>query len=365
LKTNLSEVSAYRSFVKARDLALEDFLHKATLEISDVLRGTLSNAVASIDMTYNKIIRHKYHPANIAEALGHIEQNLKILFSASGHEINRITDNLRKHSYALSYAGEAEAISRALAKPQDSRLGPDKLKHKSISKMPSGSDPKSRIDMELKSLERKMLDVVHRCAVSENSIEDFHTALAKVLPKRKRIEQKRKSLYKPTMREADQRPKIPVVANEFIDEETWQVLLDEYKTDFVPKWRGPEYVLEQAGPKPTKDDYYAWQFERELTQDFVEQVRLGQIDAARENGINDFVWIAIVDKATDDCCLWRDGLTTKEIELELQTKRRDDECESSVPPAHFDCRCTLAPALEGIPDKPETDIGSFEEWLSS
>lgn len=316
-------------------------------------------------MTYSKLIRAQYHPTAIRDALTIIEKNLQILFNAASQEIYAITWKLRKNSYGLAYAGEVEAISRALADPQTSHLDHDKLLKKAHPKMPSGSDPLTRIEMELEVMRRNLLNEIQRSAVSELDLDSFHQALAKIIPKRRRIESKRKALFKPVMREADQRPKQPVVAHEFIDEETWDVILDDYKEEFVPKWRGPEHVLDQAGPRPTKDDYYAWQFEKELTQDFVQQVREGQIDAAQENGITDFVWIAVVDDVTDECCLWRDGLTTKEIELELKTKRRNDECDTSVPPAHFNCRCTLAPALEGIPDKPESNIGSFEEWLSS
>lgn len=365
MKSNLSQVPAYRSFIKDRDLALEALLDRSILEISDVLRGTLSHALASIEMTYSKIIRGEYHPTVIKQGLETIERNLQNVFNAAGEEIYRLTWRIRKNSYALSYAGEVEAISRAIAKPKTSNLNSDKLMTKGLSKMPSGSDALTRIEMELKTLERNILNEVQRSAVSELSLEDFHLAISKVIPKRKRIEQKRKTLFKPTMREAEKSPKISVVSDEFIDDEAWDSVLHDYTSEFVPRWRGPESVLEQAGPRATKDDYYAWQFEKELTQDFVYQVREGQIDAARENGINDFVWIAVVDDVTDECCLWRDGLTTKEIELELKTKRRNDECDTSVPPAHFNCRCTLAPALEGIPDKPESNIGSFEEWLSS
>ena len=109
---------------------------------------------------------------------------------------------------------------------------------------------------------------------------------------------------------------------------------------------------------------YSWEVEQDLVYDFVKSVRKGEIDAAKENGYNEFVWIAIVDKRTDVCCLWRDGLTTKEIEKQLKGRSKKERCNDAVtPPAHPNCRCRLAPVTDALPSKPIKDLGDFETWL--
>lgn len=159
-------------------------------------------------------------------------------------------------------------------------------------------------------------------------------------------------------------------------EAAWDDMLDSYKKDFVPVWRAPEYVVDIPITDPThqvttgEDVWYAWEFERDLTNEFVKSVREGTVEAATENGVTDFVWIAVIDSATDACCRWRDGLLVSEIEKELGGHKDEDaECaledEGLVPPIHFNCRCTLAPATDNIPDKPDIDSPSFEQWLET
>ena len=123
-------------------------------------------------------------------------------------------------------------------------------------------------------------------------------------------------------------------------------------------------------PTAEGEEYYAWEYERDITNDFVYAVREGAIEAAKENGITDFVWIAVVDDKTDACCLWRDGLLTSEIEAKLKEHESEDEdCNLGgsglVPPLHFNCRCSLAPATDAIPQKPEVDYASFDKWLET
>jgi len=82
-------------------------------------------------------------------------------------------------------------------------------------------------------------------------------------------------------------------------------------------------------------------------------------------GVKDLNWIAVIDDRTDDCCLWRDGLTTMEIEDELNGNHADDDCDATTPPAHFNCRCRLAPVTDDLPDVPASNQIDFEEWLDS
>jgi hypothetical protein len=160
-----------------------------------------------------------------------------------------------------------------------------------------------------------------------------------------------------------------------IDEAAWKDMVDDYLHDYIPKWRAPEYVVDIPITDPTitaegREVWYAWEFERDLTQEFVQSVRDGQVGAAKEAGITDFVWIAVIDSVTDACCRWRDGLLVSEIEKELaQHQDEDDECNLEggglTPPLHFNCRCALAPAQDNIPDRPSLEDPDFETWLNT
>lgn len=159
------------------------------------------------------------------------------------------------------------------------------------------------------------------------------------------------------------------------DQDTWNRVVHEYQNDYVPIDRSPENFINLKDPFtsiPIKDDIpesdkiYAWELENEITNDFVKTVRDGQVSAANENGIDDFVWISILDDKTDECCQWRHGLLTGEIEDRLaKDDSLSEDCDAVVPPAHFNCRCTLAPASKDLQMVNNTDLNQeFDEWLS-
>jgi hypothetical protein len=77
------------------------------------------------------------------------------------------------------------------------------------------------------------------------------------------------------------------------------------------------------------------------------------------------MWIAIIDDKTDDCCLKRDGLTSTQIEEKLRGEWEKDECQAKVTPAHFNCRCRMAPVSDDLPDQAPADFGGFDEWLNA
>jgi SPP1 gp7 family putative phage head morphogenesis protein len=94
-------------------------------------------------------------------------------------------------------------------------------------------------------------------------------------------------------------------------------------------------------------------------------VRAGEIEAAKEQGIDDFVWTAVIDERTDECCLWRDGLLVSEIEAELNGDHSGDDCDSTVPPAHINCRCRVLPVSAQYVEQQQTGFQGIDEWLAS
>ena len=83
-------------------------------------------------------------------------------------------------------------------------------------------------------------------------------------------------------------------------------------------------------------------------------------------GIEEFVWVSIIDNKTcEDCCLPRNGLTTLEIREKLVNgDLNSDDCDTLVPPGHFNCRCQLVP-VASVDQVEGPDWKSFGEWLES
>jgi hypothetical protein len=227
--------------------------------------------------------------------------------------------------------------------------------------------------MYVDKLRRKIVSYAHASALSAKNAADFATDVAIAFPRTRKVGVPRRIL-KPLIREADRLAGDPPIdiAIDNVDDETWNEMLDAYMSDYVPVTRAPEFVVDTAGANvtdlTTQADgtkvWYAWELEKDLTHEFVQNVRDGQIDAANDNGITDFVVISIIDDKTCDACCGDygcvdfDGMLVSEI---------DDMTagEFTTPPYHFNCRCTLAPATDAIPEKPDDGSKDFEDWLNT
>jgi SPP1 gp7 family putative phage head morphogenesis protein len=316
---------------------------------------------------YPRLKLHGIYSPQGREISKGIEAELSRTLHMAALQITEQIKRLRRGSYLLTYSSEAEAIGQATGKSTKYTLGKDRIQMVQARPSFSGGSIDDRVQMVMNRLLRKVMNVIELSAINEDEIDVMAERLERALPKVKAVptEQRNLSLGK-KLQEAD-RDRGPDMSFGLIDDETWEEWVDDYKAEYVPSWRGPENAYDVRTPSgaDTRTEIYAWEMEQEITQDFVYQVRQGQIEAAKENGIQDYVWIAIVDNRTDDCCLWRDGLTTKEIEKILKTERSDDDCQAIVPPAHFNCRCVLAPMVEEMPERPESNIKDFEDWLNS
>ncbi len=384
---NLNEVPSYRSFVNQRDQALQVFHNKTQQIISDLLRGVFSNVLLNIQAYYTKLVGDSATPL-INQVIADLDRNVDGQFKAVIPQITSLVMRMRQNSYIMANAGEVEAIGRALGSDQTADVGQQQVKEEEERPSSAGGQLPQRVELYFDRLRRKLMDAIQLGAISQDNQTDFMDRVYKILPQQRRYARPPKALK--DVKESNRfREQIsfgrgrgrgtPVggvsMTTGFIDESLWEGMVQDYIEEYVPVNRGPEAVVDvKAIPKATKtiagsippaskDQWYLWELERDITQEFVDSVRKGQIDAANKNGITDFVWIAIVDSKTDECCLWRDGLTTKEIARRLKTDKSGDPCKAITPPAHFNCRCTLAGATDKIPDKPDVDLGDFEQWL--
>jgi hypothetical protein len=360
---SLAKSNTYKSFVSARDRAAERLLSLTQKRISDKLRLGFSYAFHSIAAHYEAALgqglnmQAQMHLKRIEQGIHQSLMRVQPLIVADIMRMRRLTT-------ALALSSEAEAISRALNKP--GKYSGEPIKDIMGRPSPAGGDWDARVNIYLHRVQADLMDALRQSVAAGEPKSTALQRCLRALPRKRIYPEQPRALRNITEAKQD---KI-VLATGTIADEDWDALVADYTDKFIPNWRGPESIVgkDASGQFIKGDDadvIYAWELERDVTQEFVQSVRDGQIAGANEQGIIDFVWIAIVDDKTDDCCLWRDGLTTKEIEAELQGAHKHDECDGTTPPIHWNCRCTLAPATDDMPDKPASNAKEFDEWLNN
>lgn len=330
----------YKRWINDRDIYLEDLLDSYRIRITADLHEIFANILAAVKSNTN-------------------EDLILSIIRAGSQRITTLILELRKSTMEFVDATETEILSRILNKPIQS-------KPRQVDSMFAGQGPVyDRVFYYLRKLTRKLQNTadMYTSRGEEISIE----LLLAMLPRLKKIGTTRKVLRK--VKEADLGsegdPFLKDFSTQFLTDADWDRLEISYKKKYIPITRDPSTYFYGGAKRQKEDRVYGWELENDIVYDFVQQVRSGQSQAANDAGIKDFVWISIIDNRTDECCEWRDGLTTSEIEDQLKTKRKDDECQAVTPPAHFNCRCTLAPSGDELPDVPESNRTEFEDWLNS
>lgn len=359
----LNKSRAYRVFVRDRNKALEKILQVNLRRIDRVIKSLHDGVLSIVDAA----MASETLPGSVKM----LEERISRLFMLAHLPVIDILRRQRASVYTLAYTGEAEAIGRGTGKKTVVDLPQSKLPS---GELPGGGEMERRVEISIKRLEAKVLDAVRMGVVMQNSTKEMDERIRRAFPKEKRRKVVKK-LKGPRLKEANKKKWVmPLgprdggsvsLTTGFIDDKAWSTMVSDYLGEEIPMYtfRGPEFFLLPDDMREPITPTYIWEIEKEVTQDFVDQVRKGQVDAARENGIKDFIWIAVIDDRTDDCCAWRDGLTTSEIKRELRGKHRNDECDAEVPPAHFNCRCDLAPVTDELIDQKPEGLGDFDTWL--
>ena len=333
----------YQAWVNDRNNVLEIIFNYYRKAISDRFRLAFS------DLTKEFLISPQ-------------QPNIEGPIADAAIDISKLINEMRDSSHALTYAASLEVISGILG----SSIKTNKPDVNLDADMLSGGKPWMRVVMYLNKVVRSMHNVADRAALAKEPLSP--ESFAKCFPRTRSIDNSRRPIKKldlkgkePKLKEAKKVD--PDVSVTFMTDEQWDKILDKYKKDYVSPYRSGEFVV---GKDLDDNDIYAWEFERDLQDELVKQVQSGQHEAYTKAGVKKFVWVAVLDNVTcEECCVWRDGLTTDEISRQLKRKRSKDICQAVVPPAHFNCRCTLVPAFDSLPDKPEVDFKSFDEWLES
>lgn len=362
----LDTKAKYRQFINERDRLAERFLMKARAQVADEFRRFMQQAHDEFLRSYYAMNREFADPVT-QRRLNLLDNALERISRDVAHAMVAHWRELRRLTFALAQAGEQQAkINVAGGEP---RKVPKEEIAKEVHDPTEFGAIEDRTLLALSRVRRDLMDSVEMSLTMGEDVPAASARFLKTFPAPERVVQKR--VMRRLVREAEQ-PRVPGKEafgfSEFIDEDEWQEILRAYKTQYVPKWRDPRSgQLESPVSVGESEEVavYPWQLEREITDDFVTRVNNGTHEGAKAQGITDFVWIAIVDDRTDDCCLKRDGLTVTEIRAKLKGEWADDKCRASVPPAHPNCRCRVAPATGDLPEVPESNEADFYDWLNS
>ena len=348
------ESSRYRKFIAARDRALEVMLNKARAQMHDVLRGTFQAVKERIALRFSNTMP----VASTFDASGFldsIDKEIEKEFAKAANLIGGIFLTMKMNCYTLALAGECEAIGQAMDEMVKVEITKDAALENAVTNFNEENLP-ARIRYAFDKLRRKIMNAVQLSRVQGSSVAEALERIDRALPAGAFVKRPPRVL-KP-LKEAGAKEPLADLAVGFYDEATWKQAVDYYLQAFVPTYRF-------RGPAADVDYFYrTWELEKDLTHEFVDTVRQAARDGAAINGITDFQWIAVLDDHTcEECCGEYgcgdfDTLSTREIEKMTRG-------EVVAPPAHYNCRCTIAPMLEYVPELPQSNAKEFDEWLNS
>lgn len=369
MSVSLATKTKYTKFVRARNKALER-IHIATqLKVSSLVHEKIFSVIDIVKSKYPTLVATGIFTPQGKEQRASLEHSIHAQLDSIVPMIVSLMKSMRRSVYVLTVASEAEAIGQATGMKTKYSLTSDRVTKQQNKDLFSGGSIEDRVQIAINKQIRKILDSVELSAIREMPEDKMLKFLKRALPRPQKVSTKQKNIVVRKLKEASKNDvkddaDIPDISSGYVDDQTWDEAVNSYKDEYIPSWRGDDVSYSYKTEAGDKETVYGWEVEKDINQDFVYQVRQGQVDAAKENGITDYQWIAIIDQVTDDCCVWRDGLTTKEIEDKLNGERSDDDCDAIVPPAHFNCRCDLAPMIKEMPDAPESNEKEFEDWLN-
>lgn len=346
----------YRDFTKERDKALERLLDHTNKDVSRLLTHTLTEVLKLIKIYYPHFQESNMH---IDKVIRFLRSQVSIEFEKLFHKILEKFYALSKATYIMTALGEGEALGIMLGKKTHV-----KLDHQTLDQLKNKKSTKTKAQYLALELEKTAQKISNRIAseiIKQSPINEALQNIKAAFPKPVHVKRPKVLKY---LTEADSKTTLTTdTVTSLLPEDEWQKVLDLYFKTELPATR---FYNEELLDAPSEELKYAWQVENVMTEEFVTQVTDGAKDASSENGITDFVWIAVLDAHTDDCCADRDGMLISEIEDALKSGELDEaECDATVPPAHFNCRCRIAPVDKDIPERSDEKAKEFDQWLNS
>ena len=341
-------MTTYRKFISQRDEYLEEYLRKANLRIYDVTTHSLEHIEHVVASVFARI-EHKRFTSEGRFGIMYLQAVVDENLSKLAVEIADIIAKMAKLTAKLSYYGEKEGLARKLGKTTDLKTyEPETNRFQYL----------SWASISLEKLSSKIKIAIERAYINEESAQLAIERIKAVMPPTKTVH--RKTLIKTPVMEAEiARDKKYSATVDSVNDDDWQELVDEYKSEHIPKYR--YYDRERTG-----QEKYSWEIEQAATEEFLAKVKDGTVKAANDLGVTDFMWVAVLDDRTRPEHAKRDGLTSTEIQAKLNDEWSDDEDKGIVAPSGFNCRCRSVPY---VPDKDEdttTDFqaGDFFSWIN-
>ena len=360
----------YRSFVDDRNKALEQINNHAQTDVSRILFERLERItgfISHMGIQGHLEMNHRTLEYISKQLDAYITEQLT---GAIPLMVDRIT-RMRKATFIITYLGELEAIARATKRT--TKIMPhqfqDKLKAQLAQPTLLGKPLNVTIWLALSKLKQRIIHKTVSSITLDRTPKEVVDDVKSVYPKA--VAYKRPPIALKNLREADNGrgpnddddDKDFDFYNDIVSDSDWDLAVSAYRDTELPASRfdnSPNFDPDTGNPR------YNWEVEQEMTDDFVNQVRDGQVEAANQLGVQDFVWVSVIDNKTcDECCLPRNGLTLTEIESKLKTgELSEDDCDATSPPAHPNCRCDLAPVAD-IDEVEGPDWKAFGDWLES
>lgn len=356
----------YKKFTQDRNKALEQINLNAQLDISRITHEALDRVTGYL----SRISLLRDINASAVQILSDdINAVISKIFQTTIFEISNRMMNMRKHTFIITYLAELEAIARATKKTTSVSLHHFKLKIEHQKKRDTlvGKGLQTRIWQIFFRLNQDITDRFMKAVIIGLSPADIVKSAMQAYPEIKGYKLPPRAI-KP-IREADSdNPDKPDKEFDFYfgltNDSDWDMAVQAYKDTELPMSR---FDFEGASQDPEAGYFkYQWELDQEVSDDFVQQVRDGQVSAATDMGIKEFVWVAIIDNKTcEECCYPRNGKTTTEIEKMLANGELDKHhCDARVPPAHPYCRCDIGP-VGNVDEVEGPNWKNFDDWLST
>ena len=345
----------YRNWVEQTDRALEAVHRRCQQEIADISRRSFLNIVNAVSASMRRVGGdNRFTSAGRA----HMQSAQKYVDSEFEHLAIQICGpiaRMQRRVLILKFSSELEVYAR-LKGTTFSGNPPD---------APDLAPIFSRVHAALFRLGGKLKDEIERGYVLAKTPEEIIDSVKAKFPKPRRYKVPPRELkpFREVETVWENKHPLAQASLSFVTDAEWEDVVDAYKDVFVPQFRGPEYVFDREIGEPELEEWFGWEIEQEVADDFVDQVRNGMIPAAEAAGITDLMWIAIIDDKTRPEHRAKHGLTSREIQAKLDNEWADFDDQSIVPPGGFNCRCRAAPYDSEMPDAPEFHYEDIDSWL--
>ena len=314
----------YKSFIHQRDIYLEEYLRKSHLRISDFARSMFEDIKSITAHIYAEALAKQFtrYSTDLLEHLyWRIDQSIDHFNVQAAKEL----DKLSSLSYHLSYASQFEAVNRVMNKRDI------------MGRVEYVSNYEKYYSIYKASLMRLSAQIKQKIqSYYHQGKTDVVAAIDSITPDTRRIT---RELIK--LRESKKTDSLEIktpdqvsITQDMWDETMWDLLIDEYKDEYISPYRNKK---DSEGRFYKIDDKYSWEIEQHTTENFLKSVKDGDNAAANAAGISDFLWLAVMDDRTREEHRKRHGLTSSEIQAKLEDEWSEDDDQGIVAPSGFNC----------------------------